>query len=114
MTNSVDPDQMPHFPASGSTLFVQACLFKYVGQVRTLDQKKKDSEGHARTNWIRSGGYEGRSGLSFLEKSIVSQQEIRGMFEMNCLLSSSSISTWGTIKTNTYLYRAIPYLHNGV
>ena len=39
---------------------------------------------------------------------------IRGMFEMNCLLSSSSISTWGTIKTNTYLYRAIQYLHNGV
>ena len=39
---------------------------------------------------------------------------IRGMFEMNCLLSSSSISTWGTIKTNTCLYRAIQYLHNGV
>ena len=39
---------------------------------------------------------------------------IRRMFEMNCLLSSSSISTWGTIKTNTYLYRAIQYLHNGV
>ena len=39
---------------------------------------------------------------------------IRGMFEMNCLLSSSWISTWGTIKTNTYLYRAIQYLHNGV
>ena len=39
---------------------------------------------------------------------------IRGMFEMNCLLSSSSISTWGTIKTKTYLYRAIQYLHNGV
>ena len=39
---------------------------------------------------------------------------VRGMFEMNCLLSSSSISTWGTIKTNTYLYRAIQYLHNGV
>ena len=37
-----------------------------------------------------------------------------GMFEMNCLLSPSSISTWGTIKTNTYLYRAIQYLHNGV
>ena len=37
-----------------------------------------------------------------------------GMFEMNCLLSSSSISTWGTIKTNTYLYRAIQYLQNGV
>ena len=27
---------------------------------------------------------------------------ILGMFKMNCLLSSSSISTWGTIKTNTY------------
>ena len=40
--------------------------------------------------------------------------KIRGMFEMNCLLSSSSISTWGTIKTNTYLYRVIQYLHNGV
>ena len=40
--------------------------------------------------------------------------DIRGMFEMNCLLSSSSISTWGTIKINTYLYRAIQYLHNGV
>ena len=39
---------------------------------------------------------------------------LRGMFEMNCLLSSSSISTWGTIKTNTYLYRVIQYLHNGV
>ena len=26
---------------------------------------------------------------------------LRGMFEMNSLLSSSSISTWGTIKTNT-------------
>ena len=39
---------------------------------------------------------------------------IRGMFKMNCLLSSSSISTWGTIKTNTCLYRAIQYLHNGV
>ena len=39
---------------------------------------------------------------------------IQGMFEMNCLLSSSSISTWGTIKTNTYLYRVIQYLHNGV
>ena len=39
---------------------------------------------------------------------------IRGMFEMNCLLSFSSISTWGTIKTNTYLYRVIQYLHNGV
>ena len=39
---------------------------------------------------------------------------VRGMFEMNCLLSSSSISAWGTIKTNTYLYRAIQYLHNGV
>ena len=39
---------------------------------------------------------------------------IRGMFEMNCLLSSSSISTWGTIKTNTYLYRVIQYLHNCV
>ena len=39
---------------------------------------------------------------------------LRGMFEMNCLLSSSSISTWGMIKTNTCLYRAIQYLHNGV
>ena len=39
---------------------------------------------------------------------------VRGMFEMNCLLSSSLISTWGTIKTNTCLYRAIQYLHNGV
>ena len=29
---------------------------------------------------------------------------------MNCLLSSSSISTWGKIKTNTCLYRAIQYL----
>ena len=40
--------------------------------------------------------------------------KIRGMFEMNCLLSSSSISAWGTVKTNTYLYRVIQYLHNGV
>ena len=39
---------------------------------------------------------------------------LRGMFEMNCLLSSSSISTWDTIKTNIYLYRAIQYLHNGI
>ena len=39
---------------------------------------------------------------------------LRGMFEMNCFLSSSSISTWGTIKINTYLYRVIQYLHNGV
>ena len=28
---------------------------------------------------------------------------------MNCLLSSSSVSTWGTIKTNTCLYIAIQY-----
>ena len=42
------------------------------------------------------------------------QYLLRGMFEMNCLLSSGSISTWGTIKTNTYLYRVIQYLHNGV
>ena len=40
--------------------------------------------------------------------------DIRGMFEMNCLLSSSSISMWGMIKTNAYLYRVIQYLHNGV
>ena len=44
----------------------------------------------------------------------IKQNKVRGMFEMNCLLSSSSISTWGTIKTNTYLYKAIQYLHNGV
>ena len=42
------------------------------------------------------------------------ETDIGGMFEMNCLLSSSSISTWGTIKTNAYLYRVIQYLHNGV
>ena len=47
-------------------------------------------------------------------KAVVPVLVLRGMFEMNCLLSSSSISTWGTIKTNTYLYRAIQYLHNGV
>ena len=46
-------------------------------------------------------------------RSYVSQL-VRGMFEMNCLLSSSSISTWGMVKTNTYLYRVIQYLHNGV
>ena len=48
------------------------------------------------------------------EASLTNIQNVRGMFEMNCLLSSSSISTWGTIKTNTYLYRVIQYLHNGV
>ena len=52
--------------------------------------------------------------MKFLEDSLNGFQVIQGMFEMNCLLSSSSISTWGTIKTNTYLYRAIQYLHNGV
>ena len=46
--------------------------------------------------------------------TLISLENIRGMFEMNCLLSSSSIFTWGTIKTNTYLYRAIQYLHNGI
>ena len=46
--------------------------------------------------------------------SIKKTEVVWGMFEMNCLLSSSSISTWGTIKTNTYLYRVIQYLHNGV
>ena len=40
--------------------------------------------------------------------------DIRGMFEMNFLLSYISISTWGTIKTNIYLYRFIQGLHNGV
>ena len=39
---------------------------------------------------------------------------IRGMFEMNCLLSYISISTWGTIKTNIYLSRFIQGLHNSV
>ena len=42
------------------------------------------------------------------------RRHCRIIVRMNCLLSSSSISTWGTIKTNTYLYRAIQYLHNGV
>ena len=54
-----------------------------------------------------------RSHLNFVEV-VCNTMELRGMFEMNCLLSSSSISTWGTIKTNTYLYRVIQYLHNGV
>ena len=40
--------------------------------------------------------------------------KIRGMFEINCLLSYISISTWGTIKTNIYLSRRIQGLHNGV
>ena len=44
----------------------------------------------------------------------MSTHNIWGMFEMNCLLSSSSISMRGTIKTNTCLYRAIQYLHNGI
>ena len=48
------------------------------------------------------------------ENKILPSPLIRGMFEMNCLLSSSLISTWGMIKTNTYLYRVIQYLHNGV
>ena len=41
-------------------------------------------------------------------------ESIRGMFEMNCLLSYISISTWGTIKNNIYLSRFIQGLHNGV
>ena len=55
------------------------------------------------------------SSLRVISLTILAES-VRGMFEMNCLLSSSSISTWGTIKTNTYLYRAIQYmyLHNGV
>ena len=40
--------------------------------------------------------------------------DIRGMFEMIFLLSYISISMWGTIKTNIYLYRFIKGLHNGV
>ena len=52
--------------------------------------------------------------ISFLILMQLQSTNIRGMFEMNFLLSSSSISTWGTIKTNTYLYRVIQYLHNGV
>ena len=40
--------------------------------------------------------------------------KIRGMFEMNCLLSYISICMWGRIKTNTYLSRFIQGLHNGV
>ena len=32
---------------------------------------------------------------------------IRGVFDMNCLLSSSSISMWGPKKNNTYLKRVI-------
>ena len=44
----------------------------------------------------------------------VSCLDIRGMFEMNCLLSNISISTWGRIKTNIYLSRFIQGLHNGV
>ena len=39
---------------------------------------------------------------------------IQGAFNMNCLLSSSCISMWGPIKTNTYLKRVIQYLQNGV
>jgi molybdopterin/thiamine biosynthesis adenylyltransferase len=39
---------------------------------------------------------------------------IRRLSEKKCLLSSISWSTWDTIKTNTYLYRVIQYLHNGV
>ena len=39
---------------------------------------------------------------------------VRGMFEMNCLLSYISRSTWGMIKTNIYLSRLIQGLHNGV
>ena len=29
--------------------------------------------------------------------------KLQGMFEINCLLVSISISTWGTIKNNIYL-----------
>ena len=52
--------------------------------------------------------------LTSIPQYIFVEKKVRGMFEMNCLLSSSSMSTWGTIKTNTYLYRAILYLHNGI
>ena len=54
------------------------------------------------------------TGSSFLFQTDFPRLLLRGMFGMNCLLSSSSISTWGTIKTKTYVYRVIQYLHNGV
>ena len=41
-------------------------------------------------------------------------ENIRGVFDMYCLVSSSWIFTWGTIKPNTYPYRVIQYLPNGV
>ena len=69
-------------------------------------KKKKEKKEKMKTVSLLSHGFK------LFQKNIVLQ--IRGMFEMNCLLSSSSISTWGTIKTNTYLYRAIQYLHNGI
>ena len=52
--------------------------------------------------------------LQILITEVIIMDNIRGMFEMNYLLSSSSISTWGTIKSNICLIRAIQYLHNGV
>ena len=63
---------------------------------------------------IRAFFHIGLSMVLLYLASFTARLSTYGMFEMNCLLSSSSISTWGTIKTNTYLYRAIQYLHNGV
>ena len=60
----------------------------------------------------RRGGSNEYPQSMFLSRN--KKNNVRGMFEMNCLLSSSAISTWGTIKTNTYLYRVIQHLHNGV
>ena len=48
-------------------------------------------------------------------KIVVTQlSRLQEMFEMNCLLSYISISTWDTIKTNIYISRFIQGLHNGV
>ena len=42
------------------------------------------------------------------------KRKVRGMFEMNCLFSYISISTWGTIKKHIYISRFIQGLHDGV
>jgi hypothetical protein len=49
-----------------------------------------------------------------LESDHLSCSQVRGMFEKNCLLTPISWSTWDTIKNNTYMYKVIQYLHNGV
>ena len=46
--------------------------------------------------------------------NMLKEYTVRGVFDMYCLLSSSWIFTWGTIKPNTYPYMVIQYLPKGV